>query len=199
MNILKLILASNSKWRKKLINMAGFECEAIPSNVSEDIEFNSPDEYVMELSKRKATEVAGKLTDGIVISADTIGYMDNEKFEKPKSREEAFRNIKKLSGRVNYAVTGVTIIDIEKDKKTTFAEKTEVYFKEMSDEEINWYIDNEKSVYDCAGYSIETAGSLFISKVVGNYTNIVGLPISRIYEEIRNFGYSINDFPVVKD
>ena len=194
---MRLILASNSKWRKKLINMAGFECESIPSNVSEDIEFNSPDEYVMELSRRKANEVAKRLNEGIVISADTIGYMNNEKFEKPKNREEAFKNIKKLSGKVNYAVTGVTIIDVEKNKKITFAEKTEVYFKEMSDEEINWYIDNEKSVYDCAGYSIETCGSLFISKVDGSYTNIVGLPISRIYEEIKKFGYSIGDFPVI--
>lgn len=194
---MRLILASNSKWRKKLINMAGFECESIPSNVSEDIEFNSPDEYVMELSRRKANEVAKRLNEGIVISADTIGYMNNEKFEKPKNREEAFKNIKKLSGKVNYAVTGVTIIDVEKNKKITFAEKTEVYFKEMSDEEIDWYIDNEKSVYDCAGYSIETCGSLFISKVDGSYTNIVGLPISRIYEEIKKFGYSIGDFPVI--
>ena len=194
---MRLILASNSKWRKKLINMAGFECEAIPSNVSEDIDFTSPDEYVKELSRRKASEVAGRLSDGIVISADTIGYMDNEKFEKPKSREEAFRNIKKLSGRVNYAVTGVTVIDITKNKETTFTDKTAVYFKEMSDAEINWYIDNEKSVYECAGYSIETCGSLFIEKVDGNYTNIVGLPISKIFEEIKRFGYSINDFPTV--
>ncbi len=193
---MKLILASNSKWRKNLINMAGFECEAIPSNVSENIDFTAPDEYVMELSRRKACEVAKRLESGIVISADTIGYMDNEKFEKPKSREEAFKNIKKLSGRVNYAVTGVTIIDITKDKKITFADKTAVYFKEMSDEEINWYIDNEKSVYECAGYSIETCGSLFVEKVDGNYTNIVGLPISRIFEEIKKFGYSISDFPI---
>ena len=194
---MKLILASNSKWRKKLINMAGFECEAIPSNVSEDIEFSSPDEYVKELSRRKAKEVAGRLSEGIVISADTIGYMDNEKFEKPKSREEAFRNIKKLSGKVNYAVTGVTIIDLDKKKEITFSEKTAVHFKEMTDEEVNWYIDNEKSVYECAGYSIETCGSLFILSIDGNYTNIVGLPISRIYEEIKKFGYKISDFPKI--
>lgn len=195
---MKLILASNSKWRKRLINMAGLECEVMPSNVSEDMELTTPEEYVMELSKRKANEVANRVSDGIVISADTIGYMDNEKFEKPKSREEAFTNIKKLSGRVNYAVTGVTIIDKEKNKSVTFADKTAVYFKEMSDEEVNWYIDNEESVYNCAGYSIETCGSLFISKIDGSYTNVVGLPISRIYEEILRFGYSIKDFPIVR-
>lgn len=196
---MKLILASNSKWRKNLINMAGFECDTVPSNVSEDIAFNLPEEYVMELSKRKAYEVLNKVSTGIIISADTIGYMDNEKFEKPKDREEAFRNIKKLSGKVNYAVTGVTIIDKDKEKSVTFVDKTAVYFKQMSDEEVNWYIDNEKSVYNCAGYSIETCGSLFISKVDGSYTNVVGLPISRIYEEIVKFGYSIKDFPTLNN
>ena len=62
---------------------------------------------------------------------------------------------------------------------------------------MNLYIDNEKSVYECAGYSIETCGSLFILSIDGNYTNIVGLPISRIYEEIKKFGYKISDFPKI--
>ena len=105
---MKLILASNSKWRKKLINMAGFECEAIPSNVSEDIEFTSPDEYVKELSRRKAKEVAGRLSEGIVISADTIGYMDNEKFEKP--------NLKPLPSQP-FEMRGSNVIDINTKKK----------------------------------------------------------------------------------
>lgn len=196
---MKLILASGSKWRKKLINMAGFECETIPSNVSEDIKFTSPEEYVMELSKRKANEVASRLSEGVIISADTIGYLDNEKFEKPKNREQAFTNLKKFSGRVNFAVTGVTIIDLDKKKNITFFEKTAVHFKELSDEEVNWYIDHEKAVYSCAGYTIEACGSLFVSKIEGNYTNIVGLPISRIYEEIIKFGYSINDFPIYSE
>ena len=76
----------------------------------------------MELSKQKAKAVAEKVEEGIIISAETIGYMNNEKFEKPKSREEAFRNIKKLSGNVNYAVTGVTLIDKYKNKSVTFYE-----------------------------------------------------------------------------
>lgn len=148
--MIKLILASKSKWRKEIIEMAGLKCDVIVSDVPENIEFKNPEEYVMELSKRKARAVSNKVAEGIIISADTIGYMNNEKFEKPKSREEAFRNIKKLSGKVNYAVTGVTLIDKYKNKEITFAEKAAVHFKEMTDEEINWYIDNEENVYDCA-------------------------------------------------
>lgn len=194
---MKLILASNSKWRKKIINDAGFKCETIVSDVDENIEFAAPEEYVITLSKMKAEAVSHKVDEGIIIAADTIGYMDNEKFEKPKDREEAFENLKKLSGKVNYAVTGVTILDKKTNRKVSFSDTAAVYFKEMSDEEINWYIDNEKGVYQCAGYSIETCGALFIEKIDGNYSNIVGLPISRIYDELKKLGYQINDFETV--
>ena len=192
--MVKLILASKSKFRKELIEMAGLRCECIASNVDENIEFNTPEEYVMNLSKLKATSVSNKVSEGIIVSADTIGYMDNEKFEKPKDREEAFRNIKKLSGNVNYALTGVTLIDKYKNKQITFVEKASVYFNKMTDEEINWYIDHEKNVYDCAGYSMETKASLFVSKIEGDYKSIVGLPICRIFSELKKFGYNINDF-----
>ena len=196
--MIKLILASKSKWRREIIEMAGLKCETVVSDIEENIEFNSPEKYVMELSKMKAMAVAEKIDEGIIISADTIGYMNNEKFEKPKDREEAFRNIKKLSGNVNYAVTGVTLIDKYKNKEITFAEKAAVYFKEMTDEEVNWYIDNEENVYDCAGYSMETKASLFVTKIEGDYKSIVGLPISRIYSELKNWGYNINDLETVK-
>lgn len=196
--MIKLILASKSKWRKEILEMAGLKCETMVSDVEENIEFNNPNEYVMNLSKMKAKAVSEKIDEGIIISADTIGYMNNEKFEKPKDREEAFRNIKKLSGNVNYAVTGVTLIDKYKNKEVTFVETAAVHFKEMTDEEINWYIDNEENVYDCAGYSMETKASLFVTKIDGDYKSIVGLPISRIYTELKNFGYNINDFELIK-
>lgn len=192
--MIKLILASNSKWRKKIINMAGLACEVMGSNVDENIPFDDPEKYVIELSQRKAKTVAEKLQEGIIISADTIGYMDHEKFEKPKDREEAFRNLKKLSGSVNYAVTGVTLIDLQTGNEASFADKAAVYFKEMSDEEINWYIDHEKGIYSCAGYSIETCGALFVTRIEGDYNSIVGLPINRIYDVIKSWGYSIHDF-----
>ena len=71
-------------------------------------------------------------------------------------------------------------------------------FKEMTDEEVNWYIDNEENIYDCAGYSMETKASLFVTKIEGDYKSIVGLPISRIYSELKKLGYNINDFEKVK-
>jgi septum formation protein len=199
MEKVKLILASNSKWRREIINMAGLWCEQMPSSGDPDISFNNPDEYCMALSAKKAEEVASKVSEGIIIGADTIGYLDGKAFEKPKNREEAFKNFRELSGKVNYAVTGCTIIDKYKNQRVTFCEKVKVYFDELTDEEINWYIDNEANIYDCAGYSLETCASLFVSKIEGDYKAIIGLPICHIFEELKRWGYTINDFETYKD
>ncbi len=198
MEKVKLILASNSKWRKEIINMAGLKCEQIPSSGDPQIEFNSPDDYVIKLSKEKALEVASKVSECIVIGADTIGYLDGKAFEKPKDREEAFKNFRELSGKINYAVTGCTIVDKYKNKTISFCESVKVYFNELSDDEINWYLDHESNIYNCAGYSLETCASLFVSKTEGDYKAIIGLPICHIFEELKKLGYTINDFETIK-
>lgn len=198
MSKIKLILASSSKWRKEIINMAGLECIQIPSSGDPEITFNSPDEYVEKLSYAKAKEVASNVDEGIIIGADTIGYLDGKAFEKPANREEAFKNFRELSGKINYAVTGCTIIDKYKNQEITFCEKVKVYFNELSDEEINWYLDHEENIYNCAGYSLDTCASLFVSKIEGDYKAIIGLPICHIFEELKKLGYSINDFETIK-
>lgn len=198
MKKIKIILASNSKWRKEIIQMAGIKCEQIPSSGDPIINFCNPDEYVEKLSLAKAKDVAKDLKEGIIIGADTIGYMDGKVFEKPNTREEAYLNFKMLSGKVNYAVTGTTIIDLYQNKIITFSEKVKVCFNELTDEEINWYIDHEKNIYDCAGYSLETCASLFVKRIEGDYKAIIGLPICRIFEELKKLGYTINDFETLK-
>ena len=199
MKKIKLILASNSRWRKEIITMAGLACEQFPSSGDPEIPFFTPDEYVEKLSLAKAKDVAKNLQEGLVIGADTIGYLEGRIFEKPKNREEAFKNFRALSGKVNFAVTGTTIIDLYQNKTITFSEKVKVYFNELTDNEINWYIDHEKNIYDCAGYSLETCASLFVNKIEGDYKAIIGLPICHIFEELKRLGYSIYDFETIKD
>lgn len=198
MGKVKIILASNSKWRKEIINMAGLSCEQIPGSGDPIIEYSTPSEYVEKLSLAKAQEVSKKVNEGIIIGADTVGFFEGKIFEKPKSREEAFNNFKELSGKVNYAVTGVTILDKYKGRVITFSESVKVYFDELDDDEINWYLDNEKNVYDCAGYSLETCASLFVPKIEGDYKAIIGLPICKIYKALKNLGYTIKDFENIK-
>ena len=125
--------------------------------------------------------------------------MDNKKFEKPRSKEEAFENIKKMSGKVNYAVTGVTIKDLYQNKEISFTDVTEVYFKNVSNKDIAWYVANEKYLLNRAGYSIAGKTSIFVDKIVGDYYNILGMPISKLYSKLNDLGYTISDFEMKKD
>ena len=195
MNKMRLILASNSKTRKDIFDMVGWKYEVITSNIEENSNSTDPKQYVIDLSKDKANSVASQITDkALIISADSIIYMDNKKFEKPKSKEEGFENIKKMSGKVNYAITGVTIKDLYQNKEISFTDITEVYFKNVSDKDIAWYVENEKYLLNRAGYSIAGKTSIFVDKIVGDYYNILGMPISKLYSKLNELGYSISDF-----
>lgn len=191
---MKLILASNSRTRKEVLDRVGLRYEVIPSNIEEHSDKVEPKEYVMDLSKQKALAVAKGLEEGVILSADSIIYIDGKKLEKPKSKEQAKSMLKNLSGRVNYAVTGVTIVDLYQNKTTTFNEVTEVYFDELTDEEIEWYIDNEQYIFERCGYSIAGKSAIYIPKINGDYYNILGMPISRVYKELNKLGYMISDF-----
>lgn len=191
---MKLILASNSRTRKQILDNVGLKYTVIPSNIEEHSEETDPKDYVMDLSKQKAEFIAKDLTEGVILSADSIIYIDGKKLEKPKTKEESKEMLKNLSGRINYAVTGVTIIDLYKNKKMTFNEVTEVFFDELSDEEIEWYIENEEYIFERCGYSIAGKSSIYIPKINGDYYNILGMPISRVYKELRKLGYQLTDF-----
>ena len=192
---MKLILASNSKTRKNIFDMVGWKYEIITSKVEEHSDSTNPKQYVIDLSKNKANSVASQVKDkALIVAADSIIYMDNKKFEKPKSKEEAFENIKKMSGKVNYAVTGVTIKDLYKNKEISFSDTTDVYFKNVTTQDISWYVENEKYLLNRAGYSIAGKTSIFIDKIIGDYYNILGMPISKLYTKLNELGYTISDF-----
>ena len=99
-----------------------------------------------------------------------------------------------MSGKINYAITGVTITDLYSNKEISFTDTTEVYFKKVTDEDILWYVENEKYLLNSAGYSIAGKTSIFIDKIVGDYYNILGMPISKLYSKLNELGYSISDF-----
>ena len=191
---MKLILASNSRTRKEVLDKVGLIYDVIPSNIEEHSDKTEPKEYVMDLSRQKAEAVAKDLKEGVILSADSIIYIDDKKLEKPKTKEQAKIMLKALSGRINYAVTGVTIIDLYQNKKITLNQVTQVYFDKLSDEEIDWYIENEQYIFERCGYSIAGKSAIYIPKINGDYYNILGMPISRVYKELNKLGYKLSDF-----
>lgn len=191
---MRLILASGSTERQEIFNMVGFKYEVIKSLVEEDSKETDPSEYVKELSKNKANSVASQIEgQAVIVAADTVIYMNGKVYEKPKTKEEAFQNIKEMSGNVTYAITGVTIKDLYQDKEICFADIGEVYIKDVCDEDIKWYVENEKAIFERAGYAIHGKAAIFLDKINGDYNTLFGISPSKVYDKLKELGYNMAD------
>lgn len=178
---MKLVLASKSPRRSEILKNAGFDFTVRVADADETVpDGTNPEDAVTIIATRKAMAVE-RAENETVIGADTVVVLDGKILGKPKDREDAFNMIKSLSGRVHSVFTGVCIIT--DGKSLTFAEKTSVEFLHLSDEEINAYINTDEP-YDKAGaYGIQGLASKFVKGINGDYFNVVGLPISAIYEK----------------
>ncbi len=179
---MKLVLASQSPRRSEILKNAGLDFTVRVADADETIPNGTkPSDAVVFLAARKAMAVP-RADDELVLGADTVVVLDNIILGKPKNRDDAYNMIKALSGRVHSVFTGVCAIG--NGVSVTFAEETKVEFLPLTDEEINAYIDTIEP-YDKAGaYGIQGLASKFIRGIEGDYFNVVGLPISRIYEKI---------------
>ena len=195
MEKIRLILASGSKNRQNILKNIGLKYEVIKSQVEEKSNSTDPSEYVKDLSKDKANSVASIIKkNAIIISADSVIYMNGKIYEKPKSKEEAFQNLKEMSGNVTYAVTGVTIKDLYQNKEICFSDITEVYLTNIEEEDIKWYVENEKELFNRGSYAIVEKASLFVDKVNGDYNTLFGISPSKVYKKLKELGYKISDF-----
>ena len=179
---MKLVLASKSPRRSEILKNAGIDFTVRVADADETIpEGTKPEDAVVFLAARKAMAVE-RAEDELVLGADTVVVLDDKILGKPKDREDAFNMLKSLSGRVHSVFTGVCAIG--SGVSLTFAEETKVEFMPLTDHEIYTYIDTNEP-YDKAGaYGIQGFASKFIRGIEGDYFNVVGLPISRIYEKI---------------
>jgi len=188
-----IILASQSPRRKQLLEQISLKFEIDPSNYEEDMSLKmEPGKLAEFLSLGKAKDVAQRHKDSIIISADTIVAVDDEVFGKPKTPEKAKYMLQKLSGRAHSVITGFTIIDTETNKQVSKSVETKVYFKEISEEEMDAYIATGEPMDKGGGYAIQGLAALFVEKIEGDYFNIVGLPIIALAEELISFGIKIS-------
>ena len=183
---MKLILASGSPRRRELLKMTGLKFDIVTSDADESIPDNTtPGIAALILSERKALAVAN-LEDGkgsVVIGADTIVSLDGKKFGKPKDEDDAFRMLSELSDRTHTVYTGVSIVnsDLTVNK---FVEATEVHFYPLSEKQIRDYIATGEYRDKAGGYAIQGGGAVFISGIIGDYYNVMGLPIGRLMQEM---------------
>ena len=184
---MKLILASASPRRKELLGKIGLEFEILPAKGEELVTKTLPWEAVEELSYQKAKEIADmQAEECIVIGSDTIVAKGEEIMGKPKDEADAFRMLSEIAGDVHQVYTGVTLIRTGENPKTiTFAEKTDVYLYPMSEEEINAYIATKDPMDKAGAYGIQGDFAIHVKGIEGDYYNVVGLPIGKVYQELK--------------
>lgn len=184
---MKIILASASPRRKELLGKTGLEFEIIPAKGEEVITQTLPWEVVKELSFQKAKEIAELQTEEcIVIGSDTIVAKGEKIMGKPKNEANAFEMLSEIAGDVHQVYTGVTLIRTGEDAKTvTFAEKTEVYLYPMNEQEIRAYIASGDCMDKAGAYGIQGDFAIHVKGIEGDYYNVVGLPIGKVYQELK--------------
>lgn len=188
LNSYRVILASRSPRRQQLLKELGVKFDTVIRDFEETFpEGLTGEEIARFVAHSKAVSFRDEIADNeIVITADTIVWCNNQVLGKPVDKQDAFRILKEISGNTHEVITGVSIFS--KKKEVTFSDSTKVTFEVLSDDDINYYIDKYKP-YDKAGaYGIqEWIGIVACSKIEGSYFNVVGLPVQRLYFELKNF------------
>ena len=190
----RLILASKSPRRKHLLEQAGLKFSVIPSDFDEtSVAMSDPASYVRALAEFKALDISHKHPDSWVIGADTLVLSDKQVLGKPGSDEEAREMLKRLSGKRHQVLTGYCICC--RARKQLFSEtvKTDVHFKELRLEEIDWYIGTGEPSDKAGAYAIQGLGSFLVRSIKGSYTNVVGLPVCEVIEFLTKEGAIVLD------
>lgn len=186
MKLPKLILASGSPRRAEILTSVGWEFAKDSADIDEtELQGESPEDYVQRLAREKAETVARKYENAIILGADTTVVIDNQIIGKPLNLTDARRMIKMLSGNWHEVLTGVALIQNSEFKiqnSKTGIQRTRVKFAKMSDKEIEFLVNYGEPLDKAGAYAVQAQAALFIEKIEGDYWNVVGLPISLVYE-----------------
>jgi septum formation protein len=190
-NLPPLILASTSPRRAELLQRLRLEFTVVPSTATELWhEHLSPLELCQLNAHRKARMVAKKLPDALVLGADTLVFLDDEAIGKPDNLTDAQRMLSRLQGRAHQVVTGVSLIHLRAHRERIFAVSTDVLFHALDATQICDYLSLVNPLDKAGAYAIQEHGEKIISHIYGSYSNVVGLPVERLQEELQRWGAS---------
>ena len=181
---MKIILASNSPRRKELLNQLGLDFEVrVMKGIDESYPDNLPSKDVAEFIASKKSSAYSIASDELLITADTIVVVGQDILGKPHDREDACRMLRELSGKTHQVVTGVCLTTSKEQRR--FSVTTDVTFKQLSDAEIEHYVDKYKPFDKAGAYGIqEWIGYIGVTALNGSYYNVMGFPVQRVYEEL---------------
>lgn len=174
------------------MDQIGIKHEIISSNFQEDLNSKSDKKQLAKhLAFGKAQDVANRITDGIVIGADTFVVFKNKILGKPKDKAEAKKTLKTLSGKTVEVYTGIALIDIKNKKKIIDCSVAEIKIKKLSEKEIDGYVKTGEPLDKAGAFAVQGRGAVFIEKINGCYTGIVGLPLNKLYKNLQKLGANI--------
>ena len=191
----KIILASKSKVRKEILDKNGLNCEVQPSNVDEDIikeslekQKASPEEVSKNLAELKANKVSQKFTDEFVIGADSVIDLNGKVISKPTDRNQAYEILKSLNGKTHYLISSVCISK-GGNMIWNFTDRASLTMKSMTEKEMKEYLSkiSDEALYAYNVYQIEGLGRSLFSKIEGNENTIMGLPVEKIKDYLKNY------------
>lgn len=191
----KIILASSSPRRRELLEAAGVKFEVKPGTGEEIIDSNDPETVVKELSRQKAHAAADcRNEEGtLVLGADTIVSFRGQILGKPKSRADAVDTLRMLQGNTHQVYTGVTMLEFRNNRwnETVFSECTDVTFYPVPLQEIERYVDSGEPMDKAGSYGIQGSFGIYVKEIRGEYSNVVGLPVGRLFYEAGKLGIKL--------
>ena len=181
-----LILASASPRRAELLRQLAPEFQVIASDAVEVApEHLSPQEICQLNAHRKSRAIAKKIPDALVLGADTLVFLERKIFEKPRDLADAHRMLKELQGRTHQVVTGVCLMHLRAHHESIFAVSTDVTFHPLADDQIGHYLAKINPLDKAGGYAIQEHGELIVSEISGSFSNVVGLPLEKLSDELQ--------------
>jgi septum formation protein len=185
---LPLILASASPRRQTLLRLLGRPFTVVTARVAEsDSEHLTPHELCQLNAYRKARAVAKKHPDALVLGADTVVCLGTQLFGKPRDRVEAAAMLSELSGRTHEVLTGVCLMHLRLHRERLFAERTQVTFHPLTGTQIDRYLKRIQPLDKAGAYAIQEFGELIVERLEGSFTNVVGLPVGRLRQEVEGW------------
>lgn len=186
---LPIVLASTSPRRRELLKQIGLDFSVVPADVDERaLPGERAEVHALRLAREKAEVVAGKIARGVVIAADTIVVLDGQILGKPAGPADARRMLAQLSGREHSVMTGIAVAEVPAGRLATDLAVTAVRFRQLAPEEIDAYVATGEPLDKAGAYGIQEKGALFVEKIDGCYSNVVGLPLARLGFLLKSFG-----------
>ena len=186
---MSLILASQSPRRRELLGLTGLDFTIRVADIDETMDLSkAPYDEVARVSRLKALAVARKPED-VVVAADTIVVCDHQVLGKPRNEADAFRMLRLLSGRDHQVMTGMTVL--RGDEAITCTEVTDIHFRDLSDGEIRAYIATGDPMDKAGSYGVQGGAALFVTRLEGDFYNVMGLPVCRLALILRQFGLPV--------